>query len=73
MAFGLGSSFNEPDDTDQTSVQQVSTPAGGQVNPLPNPIQALLGKKKKSPRAPQALAQAISRSKRGRPSSYKFG
>ena len=70
MAFGMGSSFNEPPDDDTTSAPPETVPSTSAVQ---GQIQSLLGKKKKSPRAPQALASAIARAKKGYQSKRRYG
>lgn len=68
MSFGMGANFNEPPTDDPTSAPPETVPS--------NPVQAL--KKKKKPfgnniRNPGALAGAIARAKRARPSGMKYG
>jgi hypothetical protein len=63
MSFGLKPSFNEPETNDTTSAPSETVPAP---------------KKKKKPfalnvRNPGALAGAIARAKRARPSAMKYG
>lgn len=70
MVFGMGSSFNEPKDDDTTSAPPETVPATSSVQGV---ISQILGKKKKNPRAPTALAQAIGRSKRAYQSKRRFG
>jgi hypothetical protein len=73
MAFGMGASFNPPKSNDPTSALPISVPSSSPgVQPITNPISALLGKKKKGPRAPQALASAIAKSKSSRQGKMKY-
>jgi hypothetical protein len=75
---GLSADFNEPQSNDPTSTptmpdQQPMQPSAGQAQGL---AQALARKKKKglvTVRPPSALAAAISKAKRARPSSQKYG
>jgi len=72
---GLSADFNEPQSSDPTSatpMQIPQQPSQGQAQGL---AQALARKKKKgvTVRPPSALAAAISRAKRARPSSEKYG
>lgn len=65
MAFGQGASFNDPQSDDTTSAPPIP----------PNPVQQVLGsrKKQKNPRNPTDLARAISMSKRAKQSGHKYG
>ena len=76
---GLSADFNEPQIDDPTSAppmpdqQAVQQSSAGQAQGL---SQALARKKKRglvTVRPPSALAAAISRAKRARPSSQKYG
>jgi len=71
MAFGMGSSFQEPQSPDQTSAPPETVP--GQVSPVSQGIAALLAKAKKKQRSPAALKAAIASAKRARQSGRKMG
>jgi len=73
MPFGINPSFNEPKTDDETSAPQVTVPTEASVAAVQNPIAQLLGKKKKGPKPPQALASAIAKSRKAYQSKRKYG
>jgi hypothetical protein len=68
-AFGMGASFNGPDTDDTTSAPPASIPSPAQQ--MAQILQRQ--KKKKNPRAPQALASAMAKSKRAHQGNHKYG
>jgi hypothetical protein len=69
MSFGMGAAFNGPPTDDTTSAPPMTEPSPAQQ------MAQILSKqkKKKNPRAPEALAQQIGRAKRARQTGQKWG
>ena len=73
---GLSADFNEPQSADPTSAPPMPDQQPLQPGQAQGLVQALARKKKKglvTVRPPSALAAAISKAKRARPSSQKYG
>jgi hypothetical protein len=74
----LNADFQQPSSPDPTSAPQLQVPQGAQQPAQLSPLAAALQKNKKKTglvkvKAPSSLSAAIARSRKGRPSSLKYG